>query len=354
MSNCIFVVFALISCRPDSDFDFRTPATHISSEQKAGCQSDARLINYDFNRKIDDKSIALSDGDKPNGKSENGNGKSGKDDEEPKHIRDNGFLVEEAFNQEPGDVQHIFTWVNSWSRRAGTRSRDFVGTYTMELPLGSQKHQFSFTTQYLTAFEKTTGNPANQTGDIGDTLLNYRYQLLSDDDFLWAAPRFTLILPTGDERFGSGNGQLGYQFNLPISRYEEKFDFHFNAGYTFTPEVSLPIVGGANSPFFDLQGYNLGASVYLKHAPNLHSFVELVAFWNDEISDIGNRIRSEQIFVNPGVRYAVCQLDQVEWVIGVSVPVGLTRDSPDIGVFFYMSIEHLFRKKPESDCKERG
>ena len=50
------------------------------------------------------------------------------------------------------------------------------------------------------------------------------------------------------------------------------------------------------------------------------------------------------VLVNPGVRYAVCQYEDVEWVLGVSVPVGLTRDSPDIGVFAYMSVEHTFRK----------
>src|SRR5687767_12637411 len=32
--------------------------------------------------------------------------------EPPKHIRDNAFLVEEAFNQEKGDAQHIFNWIN--------------------------------------------------------------------------------------------------------------------------------------------------------------------------------------------------------------------------------------------------
>jgi hypothetical protein len=31
-------------------------------------------------------------------------------------------------------------------------------------------------------------------------------------------------------------------------------------------------------------------------------------------------------------------------VLAVSVPIGLTRDTPDIGVIAYMSIEHPFRK----------
>lgn len=275
-------------------------------------------------------------------KKTNGNGKeNGKD--APKHIRDNGFLVEEAFNQEPGEAQHIFNWIFLWDRTSLGRSRDFALTYTLELPLGTQKHQFSFTTQFLTSFDKPNAGPASQQGDIGDTFLNYRYQLLDDDEFLWCAPRFSLILPTADRQFGLGSGQLGYQFNLPVSRYGEKFDYHLNAGFTYIPNVSAPLDGQRFSNPHDLHGYNLGGSVYWKPKVNLHYFVESLALWNQAIDDQGVRGNITQVFINPGVRYAIVQ-DPVEWVVGVSVPVGLTRDSPDIGVFFYMSIEHSFRK----------
>ncbi|MBY0523699.1 MAG: hypothetical protein K2R98_09875 [Gemmataceae bacterium] len=263
---------------------------------------------------------------------------------QPKHIRDNAFLVEEAFNQEPGVVQHIFNWINTWQRTPEGRERDFVWSYTMELPLGSQKHQFSFTTQFLTHFEKPLGGPAEQQGDIGDTFLNYRYQLLADDDFLWCAPRWALILPTGDERFGLGNGQLGYQVNLPISRYAGEFDYHFNAGFTVVPGVSAFLPDGSRSPRQDLRAFNLGASVFWKPATYLNFFVEALWLRNEEIDDTGFRGGIHQVFVNPGFRYAVCQFDECEWVIGLAAPIGLTRASPDIGIFAYMSLEHAFRK----------
>lgn len=281
----------------------------------------------------------------------NGNGKEKED--KPKHIRDNAFLVEEAFNQEPGEVQHIFNWINLWDRNGDGRTRDFLANYTMELPLGSQKHQFSFTTQFLTAFSQPNVGSASQQGDVGDTFLNYRYQLLADDDFLWVAPRFSVILPTGDKRLGLGTGEVGYQFNLPISRYGDNFDFHFNAGVTYTPGVSAVLADDSAlaevlSPRHNLSGYNLGASAFWKPRVDLHFFVETLALWNDEIDEIGFKGNNTQVFVNPGVRFAIIQ-DPVEWVLGVSVPVGLTRDSPDIGVFAYMSIEHTFRRKKDSD-----
>lgn len=267
---------------------------------------------------------------------------NGEVEEGPSHIRDNAFLVEEAFNQEPGVAQHIFNFIQTWDRTGIARTRDFAAIYTMELPLGSQANQFSFTVQSLSSFEKFNGDPPEHQGGVGDTFLNYRYQLLADDEFLWCAPRFSVIVPTGDERFGLGTGEVGYQFNLPISRYGDRFDFHFNAGYTITPGVSAQPA----FPFIehDLEGTNLGGSVFWKPKVYLHYFLEALALWNDEIDDFGSRVNITQVFLNPGARYAVCQFDEVEWVLGVSVPVGLTDDTPDIGVFAYMSIEHTFRK----------
>jgi hypothetical protein len=286
---------------------------------------------------------------KPNGNGKNGNGK--KEEEPPEHMKDNAMLVEEAFNQEKGVAQHIFNWVNFWDRSEGVRRRDFAFAYTMELPIGSQDHQFSFTTPYLTTYEKAEGEPAAQQGDVGDITLNYRYQLLADDDFLWVSPRFGLVLPAGDERLGLGTGQVGYVFNLPISKRGELFDFHFNAGVLYTPNVSVPLATGLDSPRHDLRTYNLGASVYWKPQTNLHLFVEVLALWPEQIDEGGGRDRLTQVFLNPGFRYAICQLEDVEWVVGVGVPIGLTEDTPDIGVFAYMSVEHAFRKKPK-ECGE--
>jgi hypothetical protein len=292
------------------------------------------------------------DGSGKNGENgqKGGNGDKEKNGKGPEHMRDNAILVEEASNQEAGVVQHITVWGNFWDWAPGVRTREFAMSYTMELPVGSQKHQFSFTIPYLTNFEKPDDGPAQQQGDIGDIFLNYRYQLLADDDFLWVAPRFSLILPTGDERLGLGTGQVGYQFNLPISRYGENFDFHFNAGFTFIPDVRQPLSSGQFSQGHDLRGYNLGVSAYWKPETYLHFYVEALALWNDEIQElvviapIGTRNNVTQVLLNPGFRWAVCQFDEVEWVLGAAVPIGLTKDTPDIGVFAYMSVEHKFRK----------
>lgn len=51
-------------------------------------------------------------------------------------IQDNSFLIEEAYNQEAGVVQHINNL-----RRQG---RDWSYTFIQEWPIGSQTHQFSY------------------------------------------------------------------------------------------------------------------------------------------------------------------------------------------------------------------
>ena len=283
-----------------------------------------------------------------NGEEKKEESKKDKEKEGPKHIRDNGFFIEEAFNQEPGDVQHIFNWINFWDHTSQTRTRNFAWTYSMELPLGTQDHQFSFMTTFLTGYEKPVNRDATVRGDVGDTFLNYRYQLLADDEFLWCAPRFTVILPTGDKRNGTGTGEVGYQFNLPISHYGEDFDYHFNAGVTYEPGVSSILDNGIESPRWDLRLYNVGVAAYWKPKTNLHFFVEL-ALYNENIKDDGGRGHQTQVLANPGFRYAIFQQDEIEWVVGCSVPIGLTRESPNVGVFVYMSVEHAFRKKDDKE-----
>src|SRR5215475_14453949 len=55
-------------------------------------------------------------------------------------IQDNSFLIEEAYNQEFGVVQHISSFTRFWD------SKDWVYTFTQEWPVpGDPRHQFSYT-----------------------------------------------------------------------------------------------------------------------------------------------------------------------------------------------------------------
>jgi hypothetical protein len=259
-------------------------------------------------------------------------------DADREHISDNSFLIEEAYNQEKGVVQHIFNWFPTWDHTDG-ELQEFQFLYTMELPVGGQCHQFSFTPMNFVHFESEPDvGPEDEQGGWGDIFLNYRYQLMMDDPCGLQpaiAPRISLILPTGDEDRGLGNGEVGYQFNLPISKQIEPFAYHFNAGTTFFPDV-----GDAEQ---DLNGYNAGASVIWLASYDVNFMLEFVTFWDEELDDAGNVDDTTTVLLNPGVRAALFTGEEVQWVVGAGVPIGLSEDAPDIGLFIYMSVEHNFR-----------
>src|SRR5512146_229290 len=120
-------------------------------------------------------------------------------------IQDNSFLIEEAYNQEFGVVQHINTFSRDWN------THQWVYTFTQEWPVPGQKHQFSYTL--------SANNPGAPLGSgLGDLALNYRYQMIGSGDTRVAfAPRLSLLAPTGDARLGRGTGGYGVQTNLPLS-----------------------------------------------------------------------------------------------------------------------------------------
>src|SRR5262245_19564772 len=77
---------------------------------------------------------------------------------EPFAITDNSFLVEEAFNQEPGISQNILT-----VRRANIGAWD-IG-FTQEWPLFTQRHQISYTVPFVSS---------DGASGLGDAFIHYR------------------------------------------------------------------------------------------------------------------------------------------------------------------------------------
>lgn len=239
-------------------------------------------------------------------------------------IQDNSFFVEEAYNQERGVVQHIFNGVGSVTQLSGSDDRQWDLSFTQEWPVGSQTHQFSYTILY-------------SAGDIvdgfGDVALNYRYQALYEDEDTPAfAPRFSVILPTGDEDEGRGFGEVGYQVNLPVSRIvSDRWTVHGNAGGTVFP-------GASGS---DPRGAHLGASAIYAVSEEFNLMLEAISQWAREPDGSGGSEHSTTTLLSPGLRKAI-NLASAQMVLGLAVPIGLTSESPDYGIFLYFSYEHAF------------
>jgi len=245
-------------------------------------------------------------------------------------IQDNSFLVEEAYNQEAGVVQHISTFTRY------QESKDWIYTFTQEWPVFSQKHQFSFTLPWQRFGASLDGKQA-----FGDVALNYRYQLVGDGEAAVAvAPRFTVLLPTGDEKRGYGKGATGFQVNLPVSfTLGESFVGHFNAGATRTPRA-LNTAGDRATT----QDYMLGQSFIWLANPRFNVMLEYVYANGQVITGPDQTDRQSTSFISPGIRWAYNFPSGLQIVPGIAVPIGVGASRGEKAVFLYLSFEHPFTK----------
>ncbi len=248
-------------------------------------------------------------------------------------IEDNSFLIEEAYNQEEGVVQHIFTAVYS----RDPQRRGWTFNFTQEWPVFSQDHQFSYTIPSYHLSEA-----GDRVHGVGDVLLNYRYQLLEEGDRVPAfAPRFSLILPTGNRNRGTGNGVVGYQWQLPFSKkIPPRLAFHANFGLTYLPGARTPLDAGGLSSKHSLVSPNLGASGIFAFTSRVHAMLEWVGNFEESVTGNGRAKRDFISIISPGVRAAVIDEDEFQTVVGVALPIGVTKPADNFGVFLYFSIEH--------------
>jgi hypothetical protein len=238
-------------------------------------------------------------------------------------IQDNSFLIEEAYNQERGVVQHISTFARPTDGNAWSYS------FTQEWPLGGIQHQLSYTLPVQ--------NDPDGTG-LGDVALNYRYQLLGSPDApLVFAPRLSLLLPTGNHEQGRGTGGVGFQANLPLSLVmSPALVTHWNAGATITP--SAKNLGGGDGA--TTASFNLGGSaIWLLH-PAVNLMLEAV-WLNTESAGIDGTEREEALLFNPGLRGAL-NLANLQIVPGIAYTFDVSSGSGEDALFVYLSFEHPF------------
>lgn len=220
--------------------------------------------------------------------------------------------------------------------------------FTQEWPVFSQTHQFSYTIPY-TSTESENG--------LEEIRLNYRLQALMEDERTPAfAPRFSLVTPAGDASKGFGHDRLGYEINLPFSKIvSERITLNFNAGGALFPDVNDR----------DLWNYNLGGSAIYAVSRNFNLMLEAVAFWEEDAADFAESLaasattnkasaiidRTVTALLSPGARYAFNCPNDLQIVVGAALPIGLTSDSPDWGLFFYLSFEHPFVRPQPKDAR---
>jgi hypothetical protein len=251
----------------------------------------------------------------------------------PRPIQDNSFLVEEAYNQEFGVVQHISTFTRFWN------SEDWSYSFTQEWPVpGDARHQLSYTL-VLSDPGASSGGPG-----IGDVALNYRYQLVGNGDARVAfAPRLSLMFPTGNVTQGRGAGGFGLQTSLPLSVVVSKnLVTHWNLGATAVPHAENAARERATTV-----GYNLGQSFVWLARPRFNVLLETVFSSSQAVIAPDRTAWSNSLLLNPGVRWAYNFKNGLQIVPGVAVPIGVGPSAGEKGLFLYLSFEHPFRKLPK-------
>ena len=245
-------------------------------------------------------------------------------------IQDNSFLVEEAYNQEAGVVQHI----NTFQRFRD--SRDWVYTFTQEWPVGGIAHQLSYTVPV----ERLADSPDRRTG-FGDVAINYRYQLVGDGEAKLAiAPRFSVFVPSGNEKQGRGAGAMGYQLEIPVSLVlSPALVAHTNVGYGWTRRATDGEGHRAN-----LESWNVGQSVVWLASRRVNFLLEAVYTRQQEVGPEGGAIPVRSAFVSPGIRWSYDFDSGLQIVPGVAFPIGIGPTRREKSVFLYLSFEHPFRK----------
>jgi hypothetical protein len=204
---------------------------------------------------------------------------------------------------------------------------------TQEWPFHGQRHQLSYTIPVL--------RPARGSAGLGDILLNYRRQFGAGDARWAAAPRLSLILPTGSVDLGIGDGTVAAQVNVPLSyQLTRTLVTHWNAGATFLPRAQGPARNGTH-PRKTLVDFNLGASVIAPTSFPVQLMLESVINVNQTITAAGDVDRSTSWTLSPGMRAAI-NLGELQIVPGLAIPLVRSGGETEDGLLFYLSFEHPF------------
>lgn len=252
-------------------------------------------------------------------------------DSAPPPIRDNSFLVEEAYNQEAGVVQHVSTF----NRRPGSAEWNYA--FTQEWPLFSQRHQLSLTVPvHRTA--QALGVPA-QAG-IGDVAVNYRLQLPLGTTRTAIAPRLSVVLPTGSSDDGHGTGSAGMQANLPVSiDLSNRIVSHSNAGLAYTPSARS---GDAATGEDESRLTTVSASQSLVWLMSSRVNLLVEGTWaRTAVTTSGVTVHSSEVLLAPAVRWAH-DIGGVQVVPGVAWVLGVGPSRGERSLLLYLSIEHPF------------
>lgn len=249
-----------------------------------------------------------------------------------RRLQSNGFLVEGAYLQEEGEVQHTFTF-------ARARGGEWSSAFAQEWPLWSEKHQLSISLPARLAAGETEARRG-----VGDAEIEYSYALVgSTRTRVTISPSFALLLPTGSVSRELGAGGLGVGARLPVSvMLTKNLQSNTSVGASYTRRAR-----NGEGERAAVKGFEVGQSFAWLARERFNLLVETVWERSEHVVGDGLKEHEDELLVSPGVRWAHKFRNGLTLIPGVAVPVGVGPSRGERGVFFYLAIEHSFKKERE-------
>lgn len=235
-------------------------------------------------------------------------------------LEDNSFLVEEAYNQEPGVVQFI----QVYQKDVKTKNWDYV--FINEIPILDESNQFSY--ELPLGYDEVL-----ESSQIRDIKLNYRREFFRNNQIV-ATGRISLVLPTGKYEDGFGLGALGVEGSLITSiKINQNWSQHWNIGYSTTPGAKNSTKDKA-----DVSRYFYALSNIYFFTDTLNFLVEIVGSQSEEVISQDTKNWQHDMILSPGFRTAF-DVGNWQFVPGIAYPIGLGPIAGQNQILGYLSIE---------------
>jgi hypothetical protein len=263
-------------------------------------------------------------------------------------IRGGGFLVEEAWTNDPLTVRHSLSMARGWDRPGTATESEPIYEYAQERPFFTRSLHFVFNVSAIGTWASSHGP------DLGDMGAGFRYIVASGSDRSFAiSPELFVALRQDPEAEMLYDRAVKTQLLIPFSMdFASRWSAHALVGATYLQQrssrVEVDCYGHGEN--YDVARYFQNTGISLKY--DLRRNVQLGFDFASEIEwrdrSLMSNIRPNTRFevggdaktICPNVRYAFNFSNGRQWVIGAGMPVRLISGGNQYGLLVSTSFEY--------------
>ncbi len=269
---------------------------------------------------------------------------------------DFAFITGGPFTQKQNSIQFIFP--NAWN----SRRSNVGGSILQHAEYGSLlRTEWGLTDRWELDVILSAEGERDRLGQqqltstfaLADSVVGVRYRLLQESSSpITLATGPQVILPTGRVAYGTGNGEVGYAWDLAAAKdWGGPVFMYASVNYAFFPSVR-PGLAGTQRHFNLHNVFGATALVFRPlekdRGPNhhdVHLFFEY-GVGREESLELDTPVQKSAATLSlfaPGIRYGFLTRKMRLFEIGVSFPIGLNSATPRYGIILQLQFEHVFR-----------